>query len=173
MRLFSFFIYLQTILRTFFSTLQISIRYETSKDTSLLFKTTDCYQLIISPLIVKPDITPIPIIGPISYHRLETEQTSVYCWNTRHSNTRTLSIINSISVYDASAKSPNGLLWGATFQMGNFDECISVGREADNTHVVGQYCLANVHFKKSAGDSKKVNVSTVIHIYLGLLLIRV
>lgn len=68
-------------------------------------------------------------------------------------------------MYDASAKSSNGLLWGSTFQLGNFDECISVGEETENTHVAGQYCLANVHFnKKSIDNGKNVNVSAVMFV---------
>ncbi|XP_077293733.1 nose resistant to fluoxetine protein 6-like [Arctopsyche grandis] len=56
-----------------------------------------------------------------------------------------------LKMYDASAKSPNGLLWGATFQLGNFDECLSIqGHETEENSLVAQYCLANVQFKKQS-----------------------
>jgi Nose resistant-to-fluoxetine protein, N-terminal domain len=54
-------------------------------------------------------------------------------------------------VFDASAKIPVGLLAGATFQMGHFDECLQVGSEESPTEVVpfpapikSKYCLAKL-----------------------------
>lgn len=65
-------------------------------------------------------------------------------------------------VYDASAKSPNGLLWGATFQLGNFDECLSIqGQETEENSLVAQYCLANVQFKKQSTKLSNSNVSVL------------
>ena len=44
-----------------------------------------------------------------------------------------------ISVYDATAKIPSGLLNGNVNQLGDFDECIGI---EGNEGIRGQYCLA-------------------------------
>lgn len=50
-----------------------------------------------------------------------------------------LLIIYLISVYDASAKIPSGILNGNVNQFGDFDQCVNVqGMEA----IQGKYCLA-------------------------------
>ncbi|KAL0271282.1 UNVERIFIED_CONTAM: hypothetical protein PYX00_008422 [Menopon gallinae] len=45
-----------------------------------------------------------------------------------------------LKMWDSSAKSPVGLLFGATYQLGNFDECMTV-----MTPVRAQFCVAKVH----------------------------
>ncbi|GLV41238.1 uncharacterized protein CBL_04762 [Carabus blaptoides fortunei] len=52
-----------------------------------------------------------------------------------------------MQMLDASAKFPQGVLIGSYYQMGNFDECISVRlheRDHDVPRIKGQYCLADV-----------------------------
>lgn len=47
-----------------------------------------------------------------------------------------------IAVFDSSVKFPNGLLYGSLYQMGNYDECVSV--ELPEKKIIGRYCLADV-----------------------------
>lgn len=49
---------------------------------------------------------------------------------------------------DSSTKLPDGILAGNTFQMGHFDECISVGviLPESNRKLKGQYCLAEIEY---------------------------
>ncbi|KAK6641669.1 hypothetical protein RUM44_013384 [Polyplax serrata] len=51
-------------------------------------------------------------------------------------------------LFDASTKLPDGILAGNTFQMGHFDECLSVGvvLPEDNRKLKGQYCLAEMEY---------------------------
>ncbi len=55
-----------------------------------------------------------------------------------------------ISVYDASAKVPSGILSGNINQYGNFDQCLSV-HEPSN-FFQGKYCLAYFQLKITDGD---------------------
>ncbi|XP_063992303.1 nose resistant to fluoxetine protein 6-like [Diachasmimorpha longicaudata] len=50
-----------------------------------------------------------------------------------------------VRFYDASAKVPEGLLAGSTYELGNFDECIQIG-DADDAPpgLAGMYCLGDV-----------------------------
>lgn len=52
------------------------------------------------------------------------------------------------SVLDSSTKLPDGILAGNTFQLGHFDECLSVGVLLPGTDrkLRGQYCLAEVEY---------------------------
>ncbi|XP_065334465.1 nose resistant to fluoxetine protein 6-like [Cloeon dipterum] len=59
-----------------------------------------------------------------------------------------------VKMYDASAKAPVGILAGATFQLGHFDECLQVGSEEAPTPVVAlpaplraQYCVARIRLE--------------------------
>lgn len=59
---------------------------------------------------------------------------------------------NFISVLDATAKIPSGLLQGNGIQLGNFDQCLEVRArvQLDTGSIVkiqGQYCLAMVDLK--------------------------
>ncbi|XP_049950325.1 nose resistant to fluoxetine protein 6-like [Schistocerca serialis cubense] len=46
-----------------------------------------------------------------------------------------------VQMYDASVKAPTGVLFGAVYQLGHYDECVSVR--------AAQYCLPEVRFKPS------------------------
>ncbi|KAF4533052.1 hypothetical protein B566_EDAN002615 [Ephemera danica] len=46
-------------------------------------------------------------------------------------------------MFDASVKFPNGVLYGSTYDMGNFDECLQVAA-SDGSAITGKYCLARV-----------------------------
>ncbi|CAG9765105.1 unnamed protein product [Ceutorhynchus assimilis] len=48
-----------------------------------------------------------------------------------------------LKLFDAFPKFPLGLLYGNMYQLGNFDECISV----QNVEITGQYCLADIAFQ--------------------------
>lgn len=49
-------------------------------------------------------------------------------------------------MFDSSPKFPVGMLYGSYYQLGNFDECISVeGQLADyGRKIQGKYCLADI-----------------------------
>lgn len=60
-------------------------------------------------------------------------------------------------MFDASAKSPQGLLVGSSFHLGNFDECVTIEDPSDDGLTVeGQYCLAEIIWPQSE-ESKKVS----------------
>ncbi|XP_073967401.1 nose resistant to fluoxetine protein 6-like [Choristoneura fumiferana] len=50
-----------------------------------------------------------------------------------------------LRMFDASAKSPQGLLFGSSYHLGNFDECVGIDDASDGGLTVeGQYCLATI-----------------------------
>lgn len=49
-----------------------------------------------------------------------------------------------LEFYDASGKLPVGVLAGSTYHLGNFDECMKIGREQG---IGGRYCLSNVRLE--------------------------
>lgn len=60
---------------------------------------------------------------------------------------------------DASAKFPQGVLIGSYYQMGNYDECVSVRlheRDHDVPRIKGQYCLADVQPNEILLSNKKM-----------------
>ncbi|XP_028028597.1 nose resistant to fluoxetine protein 6-like [Bombyx mandarina] len=53
-----------------------------------------------------------------------------------------------LKMFDASAKSPQGLLFGSSYHLGNFDECVGIEDSNDNgVSVDGQYCLATIKWQ--------------------------
>ncbi|XP_037297420.1 nose resistant to fluoxetine protein 6-like [Manduca sexta] len=60
-----------------------------------------------------------------------------------------------LKMFDASAKSPQGLLFGSSYHLGNFDECIAIQDPGDNgVTIEGQYCLATINWQHE--EEKKV-----------------
>ena len=59
-------------------------------------------------------------------------------------------------MFDASSKLPNGVLAGATAQLGNFDECLGIHASFDNHQrpIQGQYCLAKLEII----DAEDINI---------------
>lgn len=54
-------------------------------------------------------------------------------------------------MFDASAKYPVGLLSGNGYELGSFDECLSVDvdiGENNGGQLKGQYCLVDIYFNK-------------------------
>lgn len=54
-------------------------------------------------------------------------------------------------MFDASAKYPVGLLSGNGYELGSFDECLSVDvdlGEGSGGQLKGQYCLVDIYFNK-------------------------
>ena len=49
-----------------------------------------------------------------------------------------------ISVFDASAKSVDGLLYLNMFHLGNFDECYDIAKATTAGLVYGKYCLGTM-----------------------------
>ncbi|XP_058803541.1 nose resistant to fluoxetine protein 6-like [Phymastichus coffea] len=59
-----------------------------------------------------------------------------------------------VEFYDASGKLPEGILSGSTYHLGNFDECLDIGRNADDetpSSIGGQYCLGQVKIDVPTG----------------------
>ncbi|CAB0036483.1 unnamed protein product [Trichogramma brassicae] len=57
-----------------------------------------------------------------------------------------------VEFWDASGKLPEGVLSGSTFHLGNFDECMSIGKNPEDmvpNGIRGQYCLTNVKIEIS------------------------
>nr|CAD7260320.1 unnamed protein product [Timema shepardi] len=58
-----------------------------------------------------------------------------------------------VQMFDATSKFPMGVLQGAAYNLGNFDECLDVDNGAN---ITGRYCLAKVEFnslKRRASDA--------------------
>ncbi|CAH2091701.1 unnamed protein product [Euphydryas editha] len=66
-----------------------------------------------------------------------------------------MKIITFVLVFDASAKSPQGLLFGSSYHMGNFDECVGIKESEDGVTIEGQYCLATIKWRQNE-ETKKV-----------------
>ncbi|XP_026326744.1 nose resistant to fluoxetine protein 6-like [Hyposmocoma kahamanoa] len=60
-----------------------------------------------------------------------------------------------LKMFDASAKSPQGLLFGSSYHLGNFDECVGIDDSEDGVAIEGQYCLATIKWKQD-DETKKV-----------------
>ncbi|CAH2063670.1 unnamed protein product, partial [Iphiclides podalirius] len=59
-----------------------------------------------------------------------------------------------LKMFDASAKSPQGLLFGSSYHLGNFDECVGIDEPGGKRDAVeGEYCLATI--KWSHGEEMK------------------
>ncbi|XP_068628049.1 nose resistant to fluoxetine protein 6-like [Battus philenor] len=53
-----------------------------------------------------------------------------------------------LKMFDASAKSPQGLLFGSSYHLGNFDECVGIDVPSEaGTAVEGEYCLATIKWR--------------------------
>ncbi|KAJ8951665.1 hypothetical protein NQ318_012206 [Aromia moschata] len=50
-------------------------------------------------------------------------------------------------MYDATAKFPSGVLYGSTYDLGNFDQCVEVKVPFGDDGFTGQYCLAKMTVK--------------------------
>ena len=60
---------------------------------------------------------------------------------------------------DSSSKTPDGILKGNTYSLGNFDECIG----AANENFTGQYCLADTAIQIPAELKKKYSAFIFPH----------
>ncbi|XP_047546002.1 nose resistant to fluoxetine protein 6-like [Vanessa atalanta] len=60
-----------------------------------------------------------------------------------------------LRMFDASAKSPQGLLFGSSYHLGNFDECVGIEEPGAGVTVEGQYCLATIKWRQRE-ESKKI-----------------
>ncbi|XP_022126987.2 nose resistant to fluoxetine protein 6 [Pieris rapae] len=60
-----------------------------------------------------------------------------------------------LKMFDASAKSPQGLLFGSSYHLGNFDECMDINEPGDGLTVEGQYCLATIKWREGE-ETKKI-----------------
>lgn len=63
-------------------------------------------------------------------------------------------ILFPITVYDASAKIPSGILSGNVNQFGDFDQCLRVNDQ--KWGVKGQYCLTYVEMKLPSNANEKL-----------------
>ncbi|XP_039746468.1 nose resistant to fluoxetine protein 6-like [Pararge aegeria] len=59
-----------------------------------------------------------------------------------------------LKMFDASAKSPQGLLFGSSYHLGNFDECVGIKEPGDGMTVEGQYCLTTIKWRRSEENNK-------------------
>lgn len=62
-------------------------------------------------------------------------------------------------MYDASAKTPNGLLQGNLINMGQFDECLHV--EHPHGQFTGKHCMLQVNLTSKI-DKNRNNIYRVI-----------
>lgn len=69
-------------------------------------------------------------------------------------------------MFDSSSKYPDGILYGNTRHLGNFDECydlqVDVTRETSgNNNITGRYCLIDLQYKRKNASviSHKSNIS--------------
>jgi hypothetical protein len=53
------------------------------------------------------------------------------------------------TVFDSSAKFPEGVLMGSLFQLGNFGECLEVNVNEDWGSFKGQHCVVTVNMNVS------------------------
>lgn len=58
---------------------------------------------------------------------------------------------------DSTAKLQSGILYGNVLHMGNYDECLEVKEEVNDTSISGKYC--SVLFKQSSNDTHSLGVS--------------
>ncbi|CAG5010480.1 unnamed protein product [Parnassius apollo] len=60
-----------------------------------------------------------------------------------------------LKMFDASAKSPQGLLFGSSYHLGNFDECVGIDEPGDTgVTLEGEYCLATIKWRHGQKDEK-------------------
>lgn len=58
---------------------------------------------------------------------------------------------------DATAKLQSGILYGNIMHMGNYDECLDIKEEVNDTLISGKYC--SVMFKESSNNTNSLGVS--------------
>lgn len=46
-------------------------------------------------------------------------------------------------MYDASSKMPSGVISGNFYDMGHFEQCVSIVNEGPNQSINGKYCLGS------------------------------
>ncbi|XP_065353566.1 nose resistant to fluoxetine protein 6-like isoform X2 [Cloeon dipterum] len=87
------------------------------------------------------------------YERLRDGSAEAECRN--HANLLVKSIKNAtywaVKMLDSSANFPSGVLEGNVYNLGDFDECLSV----DTGHVRGRYCLATLNLLGPASPASK------------------
>lgn len=44
-------------------------------------------------------------------------------------------------MFDATTKFPNGILYGSSYNFGNFDECVEIKVSTENELLYGKYCM--------------------------------
>ncbi|KAJ8986025.1 hypothetical protein NQ317_013910, partial [Molorchus minor] len=66
-----------------------------------------------------------------------------------------------VLVFDATTKFPNGFLYGAAYDFGNFDECLELRIPYDNEEFSGKYCMAKFVFD----SNKKESISKTLYDY--------
>lgn len=74
-------------------------------------------------------------------------------------------VLNPILVFVASTKYSDGVLYGHTRHLGNFDECYNLqvniaGENANIREINGKYCLVNIEYKnkRTASNLPKLSV---------------
>ncbi|KPJ10531.1 Nose resistant to fluoxetine protein 6 [Papilio machaon] len=61
-----------------------------------------------------------------------------------------------LKMFDASAKSPQGLLFGSSYHLGNFDECVGIDDRGEKGGIVeGEYCLATIKWRRGEEAKKE------------------
>ncbi|CAB3382226.1 Hypothetical predicted protein [Cloeon dipterum] len=60
-------------------------------------------------------------------------------------------------MFDASVKFPTGVLYGSTYDFGNFDECMQV--QSQRNDINGKYCLARIRIFPGAASSAAASTS--------------
>ncbi|RVE43113.1 hypothetical protein evm_012229 [Chilo suppressalis] len=59
-----------------------------------------------------------------------------------------------LKMFDASSKSPQGLLFGSSYHLGNFDECVGTKDIENGDEIEGQYCLATIRWPQPEENKK-------------------
>lgn len=62
-----------------------------------------------------------------------------------------------ITVIDAWGKIPSGILYGNAYELGQFDECLTIEKPADDQDpniLKGQYCLTQLNIGSDIGTSR-------------------
>ena len=59
-------------------------------------------------------------------------------------------------MYDSTAKLPSGILRGNGNQFGDFDQCLSIGRDK-TSNIEGKYCLASVDIHATPFSQEDTN----------------
>lgn len=67
-------------------------------------------------------------------------------------------------MFDATTKFPSGILYGSSYDFGNYDECLEVEIPLQDRTLSGKYCMAKFTFNYKQNNTNEMSwMKTEVH----------